>query len=61
MSLFYRTAVNSYTVGRSPVRQLVLDGFFIVNGRRIMVARVEPHWDATIGTAPGEWAFVRHA
>jgi hypothetical protein len=33
------TAVNSYTVGRSPVWQLVLDGFFIVNGLRIMVAR----------------------
>jgi methyltransferase family protein len=22
---------------------------------------VEPQWDATIGTAPGEWAVVRHA
>jgi hypothetical protein len=33
------TAVNSYTVGRSPVWRLVLDGFFIVNGLRIMVAR----------------------
>jgi hypothetical protein len=22
---------------------------------------VEPQWDATIGTAPEEWAIVRHA
>jgi hypothetical protein len=21
----------------------------------------EPQWDATIGTAPGEWGVVRHA